>query len=114
MPKLTVKYIGAVIAAETFLPNDLIQRLSHDELYSSLTARGYRWDGSAWTRQATPVSGPDTLIRVMGDMSAVEETTLNIAAALVARGYRIVKKSDLHKNYDNSEVRQYLTVAKGE
>lgn len=114
MPKLTVKYIGAVIAAETFLEGELINRLSYAELYSALQARGWHWDGKAWKRQETAETGPDTLIRVMGEMSAVEETTLNIAAALVARGYRIVKKSELHKNYQGSEVRQYMTVAKGD
>lgn len=113
-PKLTLKYIGAVIEAEKYIDADLINRMSQPELYAALNARGYNWDGSAWRREIEPANGPDTLIRVMGEIDAVNETTMDICAALVARGYRIVAKSAPHKNANGREIRQYLTVAKGD
>lgn len=111
--KLTAKYIAALECASHVLDADLIPRLNHSELYFGLLGRGYRWDGKEWTQDKGAEDGPDTLIRVMGQMNAVEDATLDICAALMARGYKIVKRSALHKNFDNSEVRQYLTVAKG-
>jgi hypothetical protein len=111
-PKLTLKYIGAVMAAETVIDADLIPRLNQNELYYALGTRGFRWDGSEWRRETTPVQGPDTLIRVMGDIDAANEATLDICAALVAKGYKIVAKSEPHKNANGREIRRYLTVAK--
>lgn len=113
MRKMTLKYVAANIAAESFIETALIERMSHDELYSALSARGYRWTGETWERETATLSGPDTLIRVMGDISEVENVTLNIAAALVARGYQIARKTGVYKNYDGNDVRQYLTVSKG-
>jgi hypothetical protein len=112
-PKLTAKYVAALRAAEKILDGQLITRLNHFELYYALGTRGYTWNGREWVQPAETATGADTLIRVMGDIDTVNETTLDICAALVARGYRIVKKTEPNKNYDNDGYRQYLTVAKG-
>lgn len=112
-PKLTKKYVEALKVAETILDPQLIERLNHFELYYALGVRGYRWNQESWGQPQPIPNGSDTLIRVMGDIDAVNEATLDICAALVARGYRIVAKSDQHKNVNGRDVRQYLTVAKG-
>lgn len=115
MPKMTLKYIGACIAAETaVIPGDLLPNMSQPELYAALEARGFTWDGSEWRRGRFQKTGPDTLIRVMGEIEAANQATLDICAALVARGYKIVAKSDPHKNANGREIRRYLTIAKGE
>lgn len=112
-PRLTQKYVSAVKIAETVLEAQLIARLTHSELYFALVTRGYRWNGREWEKPADNAGGSETLIRIMGEIASVEDATLDICAALVARGYRIVHKSAPHKNAHENEIRQYLTVAKG-
>jgi broad specificity phosphatase PhoE len=113
MARQTAKYEAALEVARREFDPRLVQHMTQPELYVAIEARGYRWNTAEWEPTAALESGTDTLIRVMGDMAAVEQTTMEICAALVARGYRIVKLTDPRDNYDGDGVRQYVTVNKG-